>query len=124
MSELKISRTVALWIIKVTTKIVRDGLGSSTWMPLSANSPQFDSRGHLDAGGTEFSPVRQSWIVAMFSMCRMLCQLLYYQVEPEVQGLMLEDAQFHEVTSVEALSGMNDLDLDEFTGIENKENEN
>jgi hypothetical protein len=121
MSEFKISRTVALWIIKVTTKIVRDGLGSSTWMPLSASSPTFDRRGHLDSYGTEFSPIRQSWITAMFSMCRMLCHLLYYQVEPGVQELMLEDAQFHEVSSVEALSGMNDLDLDEFTG--NKENE-
>lgn len=121
MTEFKISRTVALWIIKVTTKIVQDGLGSSTWMPLSANSPHFDRQGHLDRIGTEFSPERQSWITAMFSMCRMLCQLLYYQVEPEVQGLMLQDASFHEVSSVEALSGMNVLDFDSLT--ENKENE-
>lgn len=123
MTEFKISRTVALWIIKVTTKIVRDGLGSSTWMPLSATAPRFDYHSQLDYVGTEFSPDRQSWINAMFSMCRMLCQILYYQVEPDHQGLMLEDAQFHEVTSVEALSGMNDLDLDGF-GMENKENEN
>lgn len=122
MSEFKLSRTVALWIIKVTTKIVRDGLGSSTWMPLSASAPRFDYHSQLDYVGTEFSPERQSWINAMFSMCRMLCQILYYQVEPEVQGLMLEDAQFHEVSSVEALSGMNELDLTNFMN-DNKENE-
>jgi hypothetical protein len=122
MSEFKLSRTVALWVIKVTTKIVRDGLGSSTWMPLSTSAPRFDYHSQLDYVGTEFSPERQSWINAMFSMCRMLCQILYYQVEPEVQGLMLEDAQFHEVSSVEALSGMNELDVTNFMN-DNKENE-
>jgi hypothetical protein len=122
MSEFKLSRTVALWVIKVTTKIVRDGLGSSTWMPLSTSAPRFDYHSQLDYVGTEFSPDRQSWINAMFSMCRMLCQILYYQVEPEVQGLMLEDAQFHEVSSVEALSGMNELDVTNFMN-DNKENE-
>ena len=105
-TDFRISRTTALWLIQVCTKIVRDGL-NFPWHPVSTEIARTRQGSYLNAVINDLDPQRASWVQAMFSVCRMLAAALAFQLDDSDLGLLTAtNPDVPDVTSVETISGL------------------
>lgn len=107
-SDFRISRTTAIWLVKVCTKIVTDAM-NYPWNPISSSLARFRQNSYLYAVTADLDPQKASWVEAMFSVCRLLASALAFQMDPEELPTIMgsgTDLDFNDVTSVETIAGL------------------
>jgi len=111
MADLKISRNVAIWLIKVCTKIMRDATNSS-WSPIQTVQTVYRTGCFAYLYRDENNPMYGSWLDAMLSVIKILASSLAFQIEPgELTEHLLEE-------NIEnAHNPMGVLDISSITGI-------
>jgi hypothetical protein len=114
MTDLKISRTTAIWLIRVCTKVVRDGM-NSPWNPISSALHRTYQGAYLTTVTRDLEPNHVSWVEAMFSICKIIASSLAFQMEPQLCEEMLENPSItSEPSAVESLLSMKGSGTDYF----------
>jgi len=110
MADLRISKTVAVWLIKVCTKIMRDATNSQ-WSPIQTIQTVYRSGCFAYLYRDENNPMYGSWIDAMLSVIKILSCSLSFQIEPgELRDYLLEE------NIANAHNPMGVLDVSSITG--------
>lgn len=103
MTDFKISRSTALWLIKVCTKILTDGTGKK-WSPISAEITRYTQGCYLNQVTSELDPARTSWVEAMLSVIKIIATALAFQVDPAELNPMIEDIQLNEEDEISSIN--------------------
>lgn len=103
MTDFKISRTTALWLIKVCTKIMRDATGKN-WSPISTQITKYVQNCYFMQVTAELDPARTSWVEAMLSIIKLIACSLAFQVDPHEINPMIEDIK---ITDCDDISSLN-----------------
>lgn len=104
----RISRTTAIWLIKVCTKLVRDATNSA-WTPMQTGITSFNPGGFAFLYRNPENPAYGQWIDAMVSIVRLLASCLAFQTEaPKMHELLdslsTEDNSPNDVLDLSAFS--------------------
>lgn len=102
MSDIKISRTTAVWLVKVCTRLMRDAT-NSTWSPVQSTLTVFNPGNFMDKFlfKTVEEPSLRPWVEALLSVTRILAASLAFQLDEEDLLTMHGEINADEITQLD-----------------------
>jgi len=101
MPDLKISRSVAVWLIKVCTRLIRQAT-KSEWYPLQTMITVYNPGNFAFLYRNPDDPEYSAWLDGLVSVVKILASSLAFQIEPSELDTIL--------AAPESITGVNELD--------------
>lgn len=93
MVNVNMSLTTARWVIGLATTLVRQGLGRD-WTPVNPNSGlQPIGPAMVDSIEGPLGDKERNWINALLILAKTIAGILAYQVEPDMDHLLISQAE-------------------------------